>query len=162
MIFSTPLSSMTSGSKPPFALTSVAASRSLRRARRAAIKRSKVDINRNRQGAVLFQLLQGLAGDEAFLEGAISPAAHHPDVTGAQAVAQFRQHTELIIAPINAPGAKHVARPTLPDKADRRGFRQAGHGPLVHIAQRVDRAHQRRRGRHTPEDECIEESRSPT
>src|SRR5207237_4873605 len=35
-------------------------------------------------------------------------------------------HTELIIAPINAPGAKHVARPTLPDKADRRGFRQAG------------------------------------
>jgi hypothetical protein len=25
---------------------------------------------------------QGLAGDEAFLEGAISPAAHHPDVAG--------------------------------------------------------------------------------
>jgi len=67
--------------------------------------------------------------------------------TGAQAVAQFRQHTELIVAPINAPGAKHVARPTLPDKADRRGFRQAGHGPPVHIAQRVDRAHQRRLAR---------------
>jgi hypothetical protein len=117
VIFSTPLSSMTSGSKPPFALTSVAASRSLRRARRAAIKRSKSASTANRQGAVPFQLLQGLAGDEAFLEGAISPAAHHPDVAGAYAVAQFLQHAELVVAPINTTTAEHVARPALPDEA---------------------------------------------
>src|SRR5438309_3508053 len=41
VIFSTPFSSMTSGNKPPFALTSIAANRSLRRARRAEMKRSK-------------------------------------------------------------------------------------------------------------------------
>ena len=53
-------------------------------------KTLEVGINGNRQGAVPFQFLQGLAGDKAFLKGAISPAAHHPDIAGAQAVAQFR------------------------------------------------------------------------
>jgi len=77
-------------------------------------KTLKVGIDGNRQGAVPFQFLQGLAGDEAFLKGAISPAAHHPDVAGAQAVAQFRQHAELVVAPINAPTAKHVAAPNAP------------------------------------------------
>jgi hypothetical protein len=72
----------------------------------------EVGVNRNRQGAAPFLLFQGLVGDEAFLERAISPTAHHPDVAGAQTVAQFRQHAELIVAPINAPAAKHVALPT--------------------------------------------------
>ena len=53
-------------------------------------------------------------------------------------------------------------RPTLPDEADRRGFWQGEHGPPVHIAQYVDGAHERRRSRHTLEDEGIEESWSPT
>ena len=55
-----------------------------------------------------------------------------------------------------------MARPTLPDEADRRGFRQAGRGLSVHIAQHVDGTHECRRGRHTLEDECVKESRSPT
>ena len=33
---------------------------------------------------------------------------------------------------------------------------------MVHIAQHVDSTHQRRCGRHTLEDECVEEGRSPT
>ena len=109
-----------------------------------------------------FQLFQGVAGNQAFFEGTISSAAHHPDIAGAQAVAQFRQHAELVVSPINAPATEHMARPTLPDEADRRGFRQAGRGLSVHIAQHVDGTHECRRGRHTLEDERIKESRSPT
>ena len=121
----------------------------------------EVGVDRDRQGAALFQLLQGLAGDQALLEGAISPAAHHPDIAGAQPVAQFRQHAELVVAPIDVPAAQHMARPALPDEAGRRGFRQAGRGRAVHLAQHVDGAHERRRGRHALEDEGIKESRSP-
>jgi hypothetical protein len=104
-----------SGGKPLFALTSVA-SRSLRRARPAAIKTLEVGINHNRQGAGPFRLFQRLAGDEAYLEGTISAIAHHPGVAGAQAVAQLRHYAEPVVAPINAATAKHVARPTLPDE----------------------------------------------
>src|SRR5436190_22269427 len=54
-----------------------------------------------------------------------------------------------------------VTTKTLPDEADRHGFRQGEPGPPVHIAQHVDSAHERRRSRDTLEDEGIEESRSP-
>jgi hypothetical protein len=47
----------------------------LARAQESSDKTLEVGINRNRQGAAPFQLLQVLAGDEVFLEGAISPAA---------------------------------------------------------------------------------------
>ena len=64
--------------------------------------------------------------------------------------------------PIDAPAAQHVARPTLPDEADRCGFRQAGHGCAVHLAQHVDSAHQCCCGRRALESKRIKKSRSPT
>jgi hypothetical protein len=44
----------------------------------------------NRQRASLQQVLQGLLGDQPFLERAILPAASHPYLAGAQSVSQFR------------------------------------------------------------------------
>ncbi len=125
-------------------------------------KAFEVGIDRERQGAASFQLFQGLAGNQAVLEGATSPAAHYPHVASAQTVAQFRQHAELVVAPINVPATKHMARPTLPDEANGRGFRQAGCGLSVHFAQHVDGTHERRCSRHTLEGEGVKESRSPT
>jgi hypothetical protein len=50
----------------------------------------KVGVDRDRQRAALFQLLQRLVGDKSFLERPVSSAAHYPDIAGAQSIAQFR------------------------------------------------------------------------
>lgn len=65
----------------------------------------EIGIDRDRHGAALFQLLQGLAGNEALFEGAVAPAAHDPDIAGTQSIAQFRQHTQLVVAPVDGPPA---------------------------------------------------------
>src|SRR5882762_9082321 len=130
---------MTSGSKPPFALTSVAASRSLRRARRPAIKRSK---------------------SASTAIGKVPPRSSSFRVSREMRRSSKARYCRLPTTQTSP--ALHVARPTLSDEADRRGFRQGEHGPPVHIAQHVDSAHERRRSRHALEDEGIEEGRNPT
>ena len=45
--------------------------------------------HRDWQRFALHERQQGLVGDEPFLEGTVAPAACDPNVTGAQAVAQF-------------------------------------------------------------------------
>ena len=91
------------------------------------------------------------------------PAARHPDVAGAQPVAQFRQHAELVMAPIDGPAAgQDMARPALPDEAGRRGFRQGARPDAVHLAQNLDGAQQRGGGRDALEVEGVQKGRRPT
>jgi hypothetical protein len=57
----------------------------------------EIGIDRDRQGAVLQQLLLGLTGDQMLFEGPIPAAANNPDIAGAQPAAQLQQHAELVI-----------------------------------------------------------------
>ena len=82
-------------------------------------------------------------GDQTFLEGAVSPAAGDPDLAGAQPVAQLRQHAKFIVTAVNLTAGQHVRRPALADEAGWRGFRQDGRARAVHLAQHLDRAHER-------------------
>jgi hypothetical protein len=63
------------------------------------------------------------------------PAAGHPHVAGAQPVAQFRQHAEFVMAPVDGAAGQHVVRPALADEPGRRGFRQGGFVRAVRLAQ---------------------------
>ena len=88
------------------------------------------------------------------------PAAGDPDVASAQPIAQFRQHAELVMAPVDGAAGQDVGRPALPHEPGRRGFRQAG-PRAVSLAQHHDRAHQRGAGGHALEIERVQEGRGP-
>jgi hypothetical protein len=121
----------------------------------------EIGIDCDRQGAGLQQLLLDLAGDQMLFEGAVAAAADDPDIARAQPALQLRQHTELVIAPVDRAAGHDVPGPSLADEASRGGFRQLECPSLVHVAQRVDRAQQRGGGRHALEGEGREKSRSP-
>jgi hypothetical protein len=87
--FSTPLSSVTSGSKSAFRLQLDRRQPLVEESAAARDEAFEISIDRNRQGAALLQLLLSFARDQTLFEGAISPAADDPDVTRTQPVAQL-------------------------------------------------------------------------
>src|ERR1700730_8827078 len=80
VIFSTPLSSVTSDNNPPFALVD---DRQTLVEEGAATRDEALEIriDRDRQGAALQQFPLRLMRDQALFEGAISAASHHPHIT---------------------------------------------------------------------------------
>ena len=73
-------------------------------------KQTKQD---NRKRARLLEFLQCLCGDQTFLEGAILSAAGDPDIAGTQAVSQFRQYAQFIIAPVDHAAGQDIGYPAL-------------------------------------------------
>jgi hypothetical protein len=122
----------------------------------------KVDVDRDRQGAVAPHLRQGGRGDEAVLEGPVLPAARHPNVAGAQPITQFRQHAQLIIAPVDGAARQDMAHPAWPDESRRRRCRQGRGAGAVDHAQNLDGAQKRGGGRNALEGERLQERRRPT
>lgn len=110
----------------------------------------------DRQSAGLLQLLQRLGRDQPLLERSVLPAAGDPDVAGAQ----FRQHADLVMAPVDGAAGQDVGHPALPHEAGRCGFRQTGPG-AVRLAHHHDRAHQRGAGGHALKIERVQERGGP-
>ena len=161
-IFSTPLVIVTSGSLPSVARASIAVSRSSSRARRAAMNCSKSASTATGRVPACCSSCRVFGGDQAFLEGSVLPAAGHPDIAGAQSIAQLRQHAEFVIAPVDGAAGQDMGRPALPDEPGRCGFRQGRIFRAVRLAQHLDRAHERGGCWHALELERLEKGRRPT
>src|SRR3954453_10049044 len=96
------------------------------------------------------------------LEGAVLAAANHPDVAGPQAVAEFGQHAQLPISPVDAVIGDDVSAPATADEIEWRLRRQRATSGGVQITQDPDGSHERLRRRRGYKVEDGQEGRRPT
>ena len=101
------------------------------------------------------------ARDQPLLEGSILPAAGHPDVAGAQPIAQFRQHAELVIAPVDGAARAGHRAPSVAGRSRSARISAGQAAGAVRLAQHLDGAHQRGAGGHALELERVQEGRRP-
>src|SRR4051812_43111270 len=96
------------------------------------------------------------------LEGAVLAAANHPDVAGTQAVAEFGQHAQLPISPVDAVIGDDVSAPATADEIEWCLRRQRATSGGVQITQDPDGSHERLRRRRGFKVEDGQEGRRPT
>jgi hypothetical protein len=75
---------------------------------------------------------------KVFIEVLELAAAFHPDVTRAQCVLEFRQHTQFVVAPVDTIVGENEPVPALSDEADRCVFGHLTGVAEVHFTKYLD------------------------
>jgi len=100
----------------------------------------KIRFHGDGKRAGVLQVLKSLLGDQSFFDGAILSAAGHPHVASTQTVAQFREHTEFVMTPVDDAARHDVSSPALSNEAGRGGLWQSGRVLAVYFPQHLDGA----------------------